>query len=281
MGDFSNASYILPHLCYNLATMSKNFDRLVEIMESLRGEQGCPWDRKQTKDSLKPYLIEEAYEVLEALEEKDPVKLKEELGDLLYQILFHAQISKEEGEFDIEDILTAGSEKMVRRHPHVFGDKKAEDADEVLKQWEAIKKAEKGEERKSILEGIPPHLPALLRAHQLQARAARVGFDWEHADQVFSKVIEEMKEFEEAFRAKDRRGMEDELGDLLFALVNIGRFIEVNPEDALRKSISRFISRFRHIEEEIARQEKEWADVSLEEMEVLWQEAKGLEKRQK
>lgn len=261
--------------------MSRNFDRLVEIMERLRGEQGCPWDRKQTKDSLKPYLIEEAYEVLEALEEKDPLKLKEELGDLLYQILFHAQISKEEGEFDIEDILTAGSEKMVRRHPHVFGDKKAEDADEVLRQWEAIKKIEKGEERKSILEGVPPHLPALLRAHQLQARAARVGFDWEHADQVFSKVIEEMKEFEEAFRAKDRRGMEDELGDLLFALVNIGRFIEVNPEDALRKSISRFISRFRHIEEEIARQGKEWADVSLEEMEMLWQEAKGIEKRQK
>ena len=259
--------------------MSKNFDTLVEIMERLRGEQGCPWDRKQTKDSLKPYLIEEAYEVLEALEEKDPVKLKEELGDLLYQILFHAQISKEEGGFDIEDILTAGSEKMVRRHPHVFGDKKAEDADEVLRQWEAIKKMEKGEERKSILEGVPPHLPALLRAHQLQARAARVGFDWEHADQVFSKVIEEMKEFEEAFRAKDRRGMEDELGDLLFALVNIGRFIEVNPEDALRKSISRFISRFRHIEEEIARQEKEWADVSLEEMEMLWQEAKGLERK--
>jgi len=261
--------------------MSRNFDRLVEIMERLRGEQGCPWDRKQTRDSLKPYLIEESYEVLEALEEKDPVKIKEELGDLLYQILFHAQISKEAGEFDIEDILTAGSEKMVRRHPHVFGDKKAEYADEVLKQWEAIKKAEKGDERKSVLEGIPPHLPALLRAHQLQARAARVGFDWEHADQVFSKVIEEMKEFEEAFQAKDHRGMEDELGDLLFALVNIGRFIEVNPEDALRKSISRFISRFRHIEEEIARQGKEWADVSLEEMEMLWQEAKGIEKRQR
>jgi len=261
--------------------MSRNFDRLVEIMERLRGEQGCPWDRKQTRDSLKPYLIEESYEVLEALEEKDPVKIKEELGDLLYQILFHAQISKEAGEFDIEDILTAGSEKMVRRHPHVFGDKKAEDADEVLKQWEAIKKAEKGDERKSVLEGIPPHLPALLRAHQLQARAARVGFDWEHADQVFSKVIEEMKEFEEAFQAKDHRGMEDELGDLLFALVNIGRFIEVNPEDALRKSISRFISRFRHIEEEIARQGKEWADVSLEEMEMLWQEAKEIEKRQR
>ena len=259
--------------------MSKNFDRLVEIMERLRGKEGCPWDRKQTRDSLKPFLIEEAYEVLEAIEEKDADKLKEELGDLLYQILFHAQISKEDGEFDIEDILTTSSEKMVRRHPHVFGDKKADSAEEVLKQWEAIKKEEKGEERRSILEGVPSHLPALLRAHQLQARAARVGFDWEHVDQVFSKVKEEMTEFEDAFRAKDRENMESELGDLLFALVNIGRFIEVNPEDALRKSISRFISRFRYIEEEIARQGREWSEVSLEEMEELWQEAKVLEKQ--
>jgi len=259
--------------------MSRNFDRLVEIMERLRGREGCPWDRKQTRDSLKPYLIEEAYEVLEAIEEKDADKLKEELGDLLYQILFHAQISKESGEFDIEDILAASCEKMVRRHPHVFGDRKADTAEEVLKQWEAIKKEEKGEGRRSVLEGVPPHLPALLRAHQLQARAARVGFDWEHVDQVFMKVKEEMREFEEAFRAKDREGMEIEMGDLLFALVNIGRFIEVNPEDALRKSISRFISRFRHIEEEIARQGREWKDVSLDEMEMLWQEAKAMEKR--
>ena len=258
--------------------MSKNFDRLVEIMERLRGEQGCPWDKKQTRESLKPYLIEEAYEVLEAIEEKDAGKLKEELGDLLYQILFHSQISKEEGEFNIEDVLTTNSEKMVRRHPHVFGDVKAENAEEVLRQWEAIKKEEKGGDRKSILEGVPPYLPALLRAHQLQARAARVGFDWEHVDHVFAKVKEEMDEFEEAFKAKSREEMENELGDLLFALVNIGRFIEVNPEDALRKSISKFISRFRHIEEEIDRQGREWGNVSLEEMEMLWQEAKGLEK---
>ena len=258
--------------------MSDKFDRLVGIMERLRGGQGCPWDKKQTRESLKPYLIEEAYEVLEAIEEKDANKLKEEFGDLLYQILFHSQISKEEGEFGIEDVLTTSSEKMVRRHPHVFGDVKAENAEEVLRQWEAIKKEEKGEDRKSILEGVPPHLPALLRAHQLQARAARVGFDWEHVDHVFAKVKEEMGEFEEAFRAKDREEMESELGDLLFALVNIGRFIEVNPEDALRKSISRFMSRFRHIEEEIARKGREWGDVSLDEMEMLWQEAKGLEK---
>lgn len=259
--------------------MSENFDRLVEIMDRLRGENGCPWDRKQTSESLKPFLIEEAYEVLETIDEKDAKKLKEELGDLLYQILFHARISKENGEFDIEDVLSASIEKMVRRHPHVFGDVKADSAEEVLKQWEAIKKEEKGEERRSILEGVPSHLPALLRAHQLQARAARVGFDWEHADQVFSKVKEEMMEFEEVFRAKDHNKMEDELGDLLFALVNIGRFIEVNPEDALRKSIGKFISRFRYIEEELAKQGREWGDVSLEDMEILWQEAKVLERQ--
>ncbi len=259
--------------------MSQNWDRLVQIMDTLRGENGCPWDKKQTRESLKPYLIEEAYEVLEAIEDKDSKKLKEELGDLLYQILFHARISKEESEFDIEDVLSASCEKMVRRHPHVFGDKKADSAEEVLKQWEEIKKGEKGNDRKSILEGVPAHLPALLRAHQLQARAARVGFDWEHVDQVFAKVQEEMGEFEDAFRAKDQKNMEEELGDLLFALVNIGRFIEVNPEDALRKSISKFISRFRHIEEEIANQGRELGNVSLDEMEGLWEEAKALERR--
>ena len=260
--------------------MSQNWDRLVQIMDTLRGENGCPWDKKQTRESLKPYLIEEAYEVLEAIEEKDAKKLKEELGDLLYQILFHARISKENSEFDIEDVLSASCEKMVRRHPHVFGDKKADSAEEVLKQWEEIKKGEKGNDRKSILEGVPAHLPALLRAHQLQARAARVGFDWEHVDQVFAKVQEEMGEFEEAFRGGDRERMESELGDLLFALVNIGRFIEVNPEDALRKTISRFMSRFRHIEEDIARQGLEWKNVSLNEMEELWQEAKAIEKNE-
>ncbi len=259
--------------------MSENFDRLVKIMEELRGKEGCPWDKKQTRESLKPFLIEEAYEVLEAIEDEDAEKLKEELGDLLYQVLFHAKISKEKGEFDIEDILSVCSEKMVRRHPHVYGDEKAESAEEVLKRWEDIKKAEKGAGRRSILEGVPVHLPALLRAHQLQARAARVGFDWEHIDQVFSKVKEEMKEFEEAFRDREQERMENELGDLFFALVNIGRFIEVNPEETLHKAISRFISRFRYIEEEIAKQGREFRDVSLEEMDMLWQEAKKLEAR--
>lgn len=258
--------------------MSKNFDDLVKVMERLRGDKGCPWDRKQTRESLKPFLIEETYEVLEAIDKDDKERLKEELGDLLYQILFHAQISKERGEFNIEDVLVTSKEKMIRRHPHVFGDMKLETPEEVLKNWEAIKQAEKGEEKRSILEGVPRHLPALLRAHQLQSRAARAGFDWKEVDQVLAKVKEEIGEFEEALKKGDRERMQDELGDLLFALVNIGRFIEVNPEDALHKAISRFISRFRHIEESIARSGRTWDEVTLDEMEMLWEEAKSMEK---
>jgi len=258
--------------------MSKNFDELVKVMERLRGKNGCPWDKKQTRESLKPFLIEETYEVLEAIDRGDKEKLKEELGDLLYQILFHAQISKEKGEFDIEDVLVTSREKMIRRHPHVFGEARLETPEEVLKNWEAIKRAEKGEGRRSILEGVPSHLPALLRAHQLQSRAARAGFDWKEVDQVMAKVKEEIGEFEEALKKGDRRKMEDELGDLLFALVNIGRFIEINPEDALHKAISRFISRFRYIEESIARSGRSWDEVTLEEMERLWEEAKSMEK---
>jgi tetrapyrrole methylase family protein/MazG family protein len=255
--------------------MSAAFDRLVQVMARLRGENGCPWDKKQTQDSLKPFLIEEAYEVLEALDENSPVKLREELGDLLYQILFLARIAEERGEFDIEAVLLESAEKMIRRHPHVYGEQKAKDAEEVLARWEEIKKVEKKGTRTSILEGVPPHLPSLLRAHQLQARASRVGFDWEHLDQVFAKVEEEMQEFKEAFSGRRTTEMESELGDLLFALVNIARFIEINPEDALRKSISRFIGRFRYIEETIARQGREMKEVSLDEMNRLWEEAKA------
>jgi tetrapyrrole methylase family protein/MazG family protein len=256
--------------------MSEAFDRLVSVMNTLRGEGGCPWDKKQTPDSLKPFLLEETYEVLEALDEKNPEKIREELGDLLYQILFQARIGEETGAFTLDQILTECTEKMIRRHPHVFGDQKVKDADEVLARWEEIKKVEK-QGRKSVLEGVPAHLPALLKAHQLQTRAARVGFDWDHLDEIFAKVNEEMMEFREAFQFKRTEEMESELGDLLFTLVNIARFIEVNPEDALRKSISRFISRFRYIEEEIARQGREMKEVSLDEMNRLWEEAKTKE----
>ncbi len=257
--------------------MSEKFSKLVKIMERLRGDNGCPWDKEQTPDSLKPFLIEEAYEVLEALDEKDSAKLKEELGDLLYQILFHAQIAKEKGEFDIDDILESSIEKMTRRHPHVFGDKKAKDSKEVLVHWEETKKKEK-RDRKSILEGVPKELPALLRAHQLQSRAARVGFDWERIDQVFDKVEEEISEFKEAYRNKERERMEDELGDIFFSLVNVARFLEVNPEDALRSAIGRFTARFSYIEEAAAAEGRSLSSLSLDEMERLWQKAKKNER---
>jgi len=257
------------------------FEDLVKIMERLRGNDGCPWDKEQNRKSLKPYLIEESYEVLEAIDEGKPEKIKEELGDLLFQILFHAQISKDMGEFDINDVLEKIYEKMIIRHPHVFksplkkGAEGVVNAKDALAQWEDIKKKEKGYEgRKSVLDGVPKELPSLLMAHRLQDKAARVGFDWEHIDQVFAKVEEEMDEFRRAFSDKNTEEMENELGDLLFALVNIARFIEVNPEDALRKTISRFIKRFHYIEEEIARQCRELKNVSLEEMDKLWNEAK-------
>lgn len=258
--------------------MPERFTKLVKIMERLRGDDGCPWDKEQTPESLKPFLIEEAYEVLEALDEKDSAKLKEELGDLLYQILFHAQIAKEKGEFDIDGILESSIEKMTRRHPHVFGDKKAKDSKEVLVHWEEMKKKEKGN-RKSILEGVPKELPALLRAHQLQSRAARVGFDWERIDQVFDKVEEEISEFKEAYRNKERERMEDELGDIFFSLVNVARFLEVNPEDALRSAIGRFTARFSYIEEAAADEGMSLSSLSIDEMERLWHKAKKMEDR--
>jgi nucleoside triphosphate diphosphatase len=249
------------------------FDKLVDIMSALRAEDGCPWDREQTRESLKPFLVEETYEVLEALDEGDPEKIKEELGDLLFQIVFHCQIAKERGEFDVKDVIAKISEKMRTRHPHVFGDARHETAEEVLKQWEERKK-EEGKGRESILEGIPKELPSLLRAHRIQSRAARVGFDWAQVHDVMRKLDEELGEFREALQRGDKTRIEDELGDLFFVLVNISRFVGVNPEDALRRTISKFISRFRYIEMKAADSGKILSEMTLEEMDKLWDEAK-------
>ena len=255
--------------------MSKNFDEIVRIMARLRGPEGCPWDKEQTRESLKPFLVEETYEVLEAIDEAAPPKIKEELGDLLFQIVFHSRIAEERGEFDIEEVLENISSKMIRRHPHVFGEKSLKTSGEVLADWELIKKKEKGySERKSILEGVPKELPALIRAHRLQERAARVGFDWRKAEDVVGKLDEEMREFKETLESRDPARMEDELGDIFFVLVNISRFIGVNPEDALRKTISKFISRFQFIEEAAKNMGRELSDMSLDEMDALWDEAK-------
>lgn len=250
-------------------------EQLADIMKKLRSPEGCPWDREQTKESLKPFLIEEAYEVLEALEEGNSEKLKEELGDLLFQIMFYTQVTEELGEFNVYDVIQTVKEKMIRRHPHVFGQAKAETSAEVLINWEHIKRGEKDiSSRRSVLDGVPKKLPALLRAHRVQDKVSRVGFDWEHIDQVFAKVKEEMGEFQEALACGDHKNIEEELGDLLFALVNIARFIQINPEEALRKTVVKFTNRFHFIEESLIAEGKDIKTVSLEEMDQLWEKAK-------
>jgi tetrapyrrole methylase family protein / MazG family protein len=252
-----------------------NFSQLVELMAQLRGPDGCPWDREQTPASLKPFLIEECYEVIEALDEGAPDKVKEELGDLLFQIIFHARIAEEQGAFTITDVINTIVEKMVRRHPHVFGEEKVSTAGEVLANWEEIKKKEKTHrERTSVLDGVPQGMPALLRAHGIQKRASRVGFDWNKLDEALPKLDEEIAEFKESLKSKDAAAIEEELGDIFFMLVNISRFLEINPEDALRKTISKFIHRFRYIEEDAAQQGRSLKEMTLDEMEKLWQEAK-------
>lgn len=250
-----------------------DLSELISIMSALRGENGCPWDKVQTRESLKPFIVEEAYEVLEAIDEKNTEAIKEELGDLLFQIVFQCQIAKERGEFGMQDVLEKIAGKMIARHPHVFGEACYKTAEEVLVHWEAQKKRE-GKQRESILEGVPKTLPSLLRAHRLQDRASRVGFDWEKIDDVLQKLEEEMKEFREALKKKGQDEIEDELGDVFFSLVNISRFVGVNPEDALRRTISKFISRFRHIEMAAADAGKTLSDMTLAEMDALWDEAK-------
>jgi tetrapyrrole methylase family protein/MazG family protein len=255
-----------------------SFEKLLEIMKRLRAPGGCPWDAEQTHESLTRYLLEETYEVIEAIDAKSPEHLKEELGDLLLQPVFHAAIAEEAGSFTIHDVIQTLCEKLVRRHPHVFGDMQIADSTAQIENWEQIKKLEKGAERASALSGVPPHLPALLKAQKITEKAARVGFDWEHIDQVMAKVMEELHEFEEAMIAGDNEHMEAELGDLLFAIVNLGRFLSINPEEALRKTITRFQLRFQFVEESLHAQNRHMSDTPLKEMDLLWDEAKKRER---
>lgn len=251
------------------------FEGLVLIMETLRSENGCPWDREQTRDSLKSYLIEEAYEVLEAIDDHRSDEIKNELGDLLFQILFHAQIAKERDEFDIWAVLSAIKEKMIRRHPHVFGEDTVENSSQVLVNWERIKKGEgDSKERSSILDGVPKDLPALLRAYRLQDKASRVGFDWPNLEEVLAKVEEELRELKEALQINDLHKSEAELGDLFFSLVNLARFLHINPEGALGRTIKQFMKRFQYIEQEVEKQGKRMEESDLQEMDALWNKAK-------
>jgi len=255
-----------------------DFQELAQIMERLRGKEGCPWDRKQTVQSLKTFLVEEVYEVIEAIDGGSPPGLREELGDLLMHIFFLAQIARERGEFDIYDVARSAVTKMINRHPHVFGEDKASTPDEVELSWSDLKRREKGKsEAASLLDGIPSHLPALLRAYRLTQKASRVGFDWKHLGDLFEKIGEELREFREVIRDEDQGRMEAEFGDLLFTLANVGRFIGTNPEDALRKANSKFVARFQYMEEKLSKTKRSLKETSLEEMDRIWEEAKSRE----
>jgi MazG family protein len=293
----------------------ERFERAVAIMERLRAPGGCPWDREQTFDSIKPYTLEETYEVLEAIDNRDWKELTGELGDLLLQVLFYSQMAKEQGTFSIDEVLDGLSDKLVARHPHVFGDVEATTSSDVLRNWEAIKAQEKkkrllarteqpeelSDNTTSVLEGVSSRVPALLEASKLSSRAARVGFDWPNIDGLFEKLAEETEELRENLKefpapgpqpnatgvagsgrqeisADLRHRLEDEVGDLFFVLVNIARYLEVDPESALRKTNRKFKARFQWMEKQLANYGKGPHEVSMEELESLWQLAKQNEK---
>jgi MazG family protein len=296
----------------------EKFERAVSIMARLRAPGGCPWDREQTFDSIKPYTLEEAYEVLEAIDNRDWDELKGELGDLLLQVLFYAEMAQEDGRFSIDDVLERLSNKLVRRHPHVFGDVKAETSADVLRNWEALKaqekkkrleagggKAAKAEAKpESVLAGVSSAIPALLEAYKLSSRAAHVGFDWPNVEGLFDKLSEETTELKHELQhfpapgprpahrgiAGSRTGavvppeelkarLEDEIGDMLFVLVNIARYLSLDPESALKKTNRKFKRRFQWLEQEIRRSGRRLEDATLDEMEALWQQSKAQENR--
>ncbi len=250
------------------------FLKLLEIMATLRGPEGCPWDRKQTHSSLTPCLLEECYEVLDAIEKQDPHSLQEELGDLLLQVIFHAQIAQESSNFSIQQILKTLIEKLKRRHPHVFSSEKIEDAETAIRRWEKIK-AEERPAGRSALAGLPKNLPALLRAYRLGGKAARLGFDWPHVSGVLEKIQEETQELQQAFQEQDAKNIEAEFGDLLFSLAQWARFLKIDPEEALRKANLKFQNRFEHMEQEITAQHSAPETLSAEDWETLWKKAKA------
>ncbi|HMU42257.1 MAG TPA: nucleoside triphosphate pyrophosphohydrolase [Ignavibacteriaceae bacterium] len=252
--------------------MTNKFTELVEIVKRLRKE--CPWDKEQTNDSIKAATVEEAYEVVEAIENKNFDELKKELGDLLLHVVFHSEIAEGDGKFTLEEVIDQLKEKLIRRHPHIFGGVVVKDADEVKRNWEQIKMTEG---RTSLLEGVPENLPALHRAHRLQEKASKVGFDWEKKEDVWAKVIEEIKEMHDSEKENNFRKLEEEIGDVFFALVNYARYLNVNPESALRMTNKKFIKRFSYVEQKIIESGKTLAESSLEEMDKYWNECKRFE----
>jgi tetrapyrrole methylase family protein/MazG family protein len=271
------------------------FEKLVAVQARLRAPNGCPWDREQTHQSLRTYLIEEAYEVLEALENGDDAKFAEEMGDLLLQIVFHSQIAREEGRFTVAEVIRDIHDKMIRRHPHVFGNTEAKDSAEVLRNWEQIKAEERragadkndskqvagGPKEVSLLDGVSHALPATLEGFQLTRKASRIGFDWEEVGGVFEKLLEETEELKSASKEQDQLKVEEELGDLLFAAVNLSRYLKIDPEIALKKANAKFSRRFRAMERLAEKSGREFKDLPRQEMEALWDVTKQAEgKRQ-
>ena len=269
--------------------MPANFDDLIKLMEKLRSPEGCPWDREQTYATLAPMLLEEAYEAFEAVEEARegrPAELRDELGDLLFQIVFYAQVARERGEFSIDDVTEAIHTKMVRRHPHVFAHTEANDSATVLRNWEAMKQEErraagKSEQKDSLLDGVSSKAPALMEAHQLSTKAARVGFDWKQLEDIFAKLEEELNELRSAIATHatsnseaDHTRVREEIGDLLFAATNIARHLHVEPEAALKLTNRKFRRRFGHIEMKLREQNRKFDETTLDALEALWQEAK-------
>ena len=257
---------------------SQAIERLLGIMARLRGPDGCPWDREQTLRTLRPYVLEETYEVLEAIDGGDPREHCEELGDLLLQIVFQAQLASEEGRFDFADVAQAIGDKLVSRHPHVFGDAEVKDAEGVKLQWAAIKKKEnqaKGGGR-SVLEGVPREMPSLARAERLAEKASRIGFDWPAPEGARAKIAEELAELDAAMSSGDRAAVEDEIGDVLFAVANLARKLSVPPEEALRRAVGRFIDRFQYVERELERRDLSHGSATLDEMDRLWEQAKAV-----
>ncbi|MCF7855145.1 MAG: nucleoside triphosphate pyrophosphohydrolase [Candidatus Pacebacteria bacterium] len=248
--------------------------RLVEIMAQLRAPDGCPWDREQTHQTLKEFLMEEAAELFDAIDDEDEEGMVEELGDVLLQVVFHSQIASEEGRFNMQDVARVCCEKLIRRHPHVFGESEVNDAAGVLRQWETIKRSEKPNRRPSAISGVPRHLPALHRAYKMQKKAAKVGFDWPSIEGVVAKIDEELQEVKHALATDDTAAASEEIGDLLFAVVNLSRFQQRVPEELLHDTVKKFETRFRRIEELLEKEHKTPTECTLGELNALWNQAK-------
>lgn len=254
--------------------METKFIKLVNILKTLRAPNGCPWDKEQTLFSLKEHLIEETYELVDALDNKDIENIKEELGDLLLHVIFHANIAEEDKLFTLEDVIETISEKMIRRHPHVFGNTNVNNSDDVILKWDEIKKQEK-QERVSIFDSVSKGLPSMQKSHEYQEKARKVGFDWKKSEDCMEKIFEEFDEFQNAIKSGNLQEIEHEMGDLFFSIINMSRFLKVNPDNSLRNANNRFYNRFQYIEKKLLENGKKPEESTLEEMDQLWNDAKS------